>query len=387
MINSRIHRDMTLRNCVSSLLVVLLFLVVPSIVVAQGKGGGLARRLPPKFQGLSNDQAREIGLLAELNILWIGDVREVPGADPVVDLFGPYGGQRATTEDELGNEVIVDENERGLIVLSGLSRAQMGNLLRIAMDLKPPLTEYYSARARLIAKLRRCRDREEKETAAEARTFEKEVVDLGKAMGECEARVAVTQAWAYIGLESNFAEEQKNYFRMLRENPDAFKLDSPAVKTARELLMKLEEPYPLLLQDTAAKLASFLGNTAEQNAARRPHRSATLLGKTSPRLADDATRYLETLNPAQQDRMLLLLNAERPFTSDYVKKRVEFLVALDGLKKVTTLQDKKFITAGSQLGELEARIALAQAKTFEQLRLSLAPAQLFFVEQNLLPGK
>ncbi|WP_425619365.1 hypothetical protein NA78x_003105 [Anatilimnocola sp. NA78] len=377
---------MTLRNFASFLL--LLLLTVPSrTVMAQGKGGGLARRLPAKFQSLSNDQAREVGLLAELNILWIGDVREVPGADPVLDLFGPYGGQRATTEDEDGNQVIVDENERGLIVLSGLSRAQIGSLLRVAVDLKPQLAEYYSARARLIAKLRRCRDREEKETAAEARTFEKEVVDLGKEMGECEARVAVAQAWAYIGLESSFGEEQKNYFRMLRENPEAFKLDSPAVKAVRELLLKLEEPYPILLQDTAAKLASYLGNTAEQNVARRPHRSATLLGKTSPRLSGDATQFLETLNPAQQDRLLLLLNAERPYTSDYVKKRVEFLIALDGLKKVTTLQDKKFIAAGAQMGELEARIALAQAKAFEQLRLSLAPAQLFFVEQNLLPAQ
>ncbi|QDU28346.1 hypothetical protein ETAA8_34460 [Anatilimnocola aggregata] len=378
---------MTLRKFACYLLMLLVTHVAASQACAQGKGGVLARRLPAKFQGLSNDQAREIGMLAELNIKWIGDIRETPGADPVVDLFGPYGGQRATTEDEMGNTIVVDENERGLIVLSGLSRPQMGSLLRIAMDLKPYLRDYYLARAKLISKIRRCRDREEKETAADARTFEKEVIELGKLMGEAEARVAVNQAWAYIGAEAAFAEEQKNYLRMLRENPDAFKLDSPAVKAARDLLQQLEEPYPILLQDTAAKLASFLGNTAETNAARRPHRSATLLGKASPRMPDDVPRFLETLTPAQQDRLLLLLNAERPFTSDYVKKRVEFLVALDGLKKVTTLQDKKFIAAGAQMGELEARIALAQARAFEQLRLSLAPAQLFFVEQNLVSGQ
>jgi hypothetical protein len=380
------------RRCSVSLPLVLLFLFLASLPAwaqpARNRGNGLARSLPMKFQALTNDQAREAGLLSELAVLWIGDIREAPGADPVVDLFGPFGGQRPEAdEDDPNAPPLVDENERGLVVLSGLGREQLNALLEIVKQQKEGLAAYNLSRAKLVSKLRQLRDREEKETIAEARAHEKEVVDLGKAMGEHEARLAVNQAWAFVQFESKFSLEQKNYLRMLRENPSAFKLDAPAVRTTRELLAQLEEPYPLQLQDMAAKLASFLSGTAEQNTARRPPRASTLLGKTSPRFPDLAKQFLEALNPAQQDRMIGLLSAERPYTSDYVKKRVEFIIALDGLKKQTTLNDKKFIVAGAQMGELEARIALAQARAFEQLRLSLSQSQLFFINQNLIPSQ
>ena len=71
--------------------------VVP--LAAQGKGGGAARRLPAKFQSLSSSDARELGLVSELAVLWIGDVREGRGVDPVADLFGPFGGQRPVSEE------------------------------------------------------------------------------------------------------------------------------------------------------------------------------------------------------------------------------------------------------------------------------------------------
>jgi hypothetical protein len=158
------------------------------------------------------------------------------------------------------------------------------------------------------------------------------------------------------------------------------------VRAAREMLSKIEEPYPIQMQDMAAKLASFLSGTAEQNAGRRPPRSVTLLGKTSPKFPDTTQKFLETLNPVQQERIIALLAAERPYTTDWVKKRIEFIAALDGLKKVKTLNDSKFLLAGSQMGELEARIALAQAKTFEAVRLSLSQSQLFFINQNLVPA-
>ncbi len=360
----------------------------------RNKGGNnkLARSLPQKFQTLTNDQAREVGLLAELAVLWVGDVREAPGLDPVVDLFGPFGGQRPEVDEDMqvpGAAPVVpaEENERGLIVLSGLGREQYLGILELVRQQKEPLAAYTLSRAKLISKLRQLRDRETKETISEARTHEKEVVELGKEMGENEARLAVNQAWAFIQFESKFSVDQKNYLRMLRENPGAFKLDSPAVKTTRELLAQLEEPLPLQMQDMAAKLCSYLSGTAEQNAARRPHRAGTLLGKTSAKFPEVAPQFLETLNPAQQDRFIQLLAAERPYTTDYVKKRLEFIAALDGLKKVTTLNDKKFILAGAQMGEVEARVALAQARIFEQLRLSMSQSQLFFINQNLVPAQ
>jgi hypothetical protein len=356
----------------------VLIMAVVSSTFAQGQ-------LPAKFRGISNDQQRELAMLAELSILWVGDVRERTASDPVVDLFGPFGGQRATAEDEMGETVVVDENERGLVVLSGFGRQQLTEMLKIATDLKPDLNAYYLARAKLIAKLRRTRDHEEKETPTEVRAFEKEVLELGKAMGECEARVAMNQALAYIGFEAKISEEQRKYLRHLRQDPGAYKLDSEAVKATRELLLQLEEPYPLLLQDTAAKMASYLGGTGDQNAQRRPLRSATLLGKTSSRMSADCRRFLETLEPAQQDRLIALLKAESPYTADYVKKRIEFLYAIDGLKKLATVPEKKYLAAGAAMGELEAKIALLQVKAFEQLRLSLGPSQQFFIEQNLVP--
>ncbi len=384
---------MTSHNWLILLLLGGLFCLPAGDLLAQGKKGGgntLARRLPAKFQTLTNDQAREVGLLSELNVLWIGDVRETPGFDPVVDLFGPFGGQRPEVDEDVPAGTIppppIEENERGLVVLSGLSREQINDLLTLVKEQKSQQAAYNLSRAKLISKLRQVRDREVKETPAEIRTHEREVVDLGKEMGEHEARLAVNQAWAFIQFEAKFGLEQKNYLRRLREDPSAFKLDSPAVKTAREILTQLEEPLPLLLQDMAAKLASYLSGTAEQNATRRPPRQATLLGKTSPKFPELTSQFLETLNPAQQDRLILLLSAERPYTTDYVKKRIEFIAALDALKKLTTLNDKKFILAGSQMGELEARVALAQARTFEQVRLSLSQSQLFFVTQNLLPA-
>lgn len=359
----------------------------------RNKGGNnnkLARTLPAKFQALTNDQAREVGLLAELAVLWVGDVREAPGLDPVVDMFGPFGGQRPEIDEDMQAGVaatapLAEENERGLVVLSGLGRDQFTGILELVRQQKEPLAAYTLSRAKVISKLRQLRDRETKETIAEARTHEKEVVELAKEMGENEARLAVGQAWAFIQFEAKFAPEQKNYLRMLRENPSAFKLDSPAVKTTRDLLSQLEEPLPLQMQDMAAKCASFLSGNAEQNASRRPHRAGTLLGKTSPKFPEVTAQFLEALNPAQQDRFIQLLAAERPYTTDYVKKRVEFIAALDGLKKVTTLNDKKFILAGGQMGELEARVALAQARVFEQLRLSMSQSQLFFINQNLVP--
>jgi hypothetical protein len=360
--------------------------MVAPVAAQPGRGSRLARSLPPKFHSLTSDQAKEAGLLAELNVLWIGDIRERAGADPVVDLFGPFGGQRPEVDEADPNSApAADENERGLVVLSGLGREQLNGLLTIVKDQKPGLAAYNLSRAKLVSKLRQLRDRETKETPAEVRTHEKEVVDLGKEMGEHEARLAVNQAWAFIQFEAKFSLEQKNYLRMLRENPSAFKLDSPAVRATRQLLAGLEEPYPLQMQDMAAKLASYLSGTAEQNLARRPARQVTLLGRTSPQLPAVAGQFLESLTPTQQDRIIGLLSAERPYTTDYVNKRAEFIVALDGLKKATTLNDKKFVLAGAQMGELEARIALAQARTFEQLRLSLSPSQLFFISQNLLP--
>jgi hypothetical protein len=359
-----------------------------------GKGGGnisLAKNLPGKFQSLTNDQAREAGILSELAVLWIGDIRETPGSDPVVDLFGPFGGQRPEVDDDdvpagQAPPPVVEENERGLVVLSSLNREQIDSLFNLVKQQKEPLAAYNLSRAKLISRLRQLRDREAKETVAEARALDKEIVDLGKEMGENEAKLAVNQAWAFIQFEAKFGMEQKAYLRALRDNPSAFKLDSPAVRAAREMLTRLEEPYPLQMQDMAAKLASFLSGTAEQNAARRPPRSMTLLGKTSPKFPELTQQFLETLNPAQQERIIALLAAERPYTTDYVKKRIEFIAALDGLKKVTTLNDKKFLLAGSQMGELEARIALAQARTFEAVRLSLSQSQLFFITQNLVPA-
>ncbi len=374
--------------------VAVLLLTASGEVSAQPRKGGnnsLARKLPGKFQTLTNDQAKEAGLLSELAVLWIGDVREPAGSDPVVDLFGPFGGQRPEVDDDdlpagQAPPLVVEENERGLVVLSGLNRDQLDSLLNLVKAQKEPLAAYNLSRAKLISRLRQLRDREVKETAAEARTLEKEIVDLGKEMGENEAKLAVNQAWAFIQFQSKFGMEQKAYFGKLREDPSAFKLDSPAVRAAREMLTRVEEPYPLQMQDMAAKLASFLSGTAEQNAAKRPPRSSTLLGKTSPKFPETTQQFLETLNPAQQERMIQLLAVERPYTTDYVKKRIEFIAALDGLKKVTTLNDKKFLLAGSQMGELEARIALAQARTFEQVRLTLSQAQLFFVNQNLVPA-
>jgi hypothetical protein len=385
---------MTLNRCLLPLLAALVLGTVTGEVPAQGKKGGnngLARNLPGKFQALTNDQAKEAGLLSELAVLWIGDIREPGGNDPVVDLFGPFGGQRPKVDDDdlpagQAPPPVVEENERGLVVMSGLNREQIDSLLNLVKQQKEPLAAYNLSRAKLISKLRQLRDREVKETAAEVRTHEKEVIDLGKEMGENEAKLAVNQAWAFVQFESKFGMEQKTYLRMLRENPSAFKLDSPAVRAARDVLTRVEEPYPLQMQDMAAKLASFLSGTAEQNAARRPPRPVTLLGKTSPKFPDLTQQFLETLNPIQQERMLQLLAAERPYTTDYVKKRIEFIAALDGLKKLATLSDKKFLLAGSQMGELEARIALAQARTFEQLRLSLSASQLFFINQNLVPA-
>lgn len=379
----------------SLLLAALLCGTTTSELRAQGKKGGnnntLARKLPGKFQTLTNDQAKEAGLLSELAVLWIGDIREQPGSDPVVDLFGPFGGQRPEVDDDdvpAGQTPPppVEENERGLVVLSSLGREQIDSLLDLVKQQKEPLAAYNLSRAKLISKLRQLRDREAKETAAEARALEKEIVDLGKEMGENEAKIAVHQAWAFIQFEAKFGMEQKTYLRALRENPGAFKLDSPAVRAAREMLTKVEEPYPIQMQDMAAKLASFLSGTAEQNAGRRPPRSVTLLGKTSPKFPDTTQKFLETLNATQQERIIQLLAAERPYTTDYVKKRIEFIAALDGLKKVKTLNDNKFLLAGSQMGELEARIALAQARTFEAVRLSLSQSQLFFINQNLVPA-
>jgi hypothetical protein len=371
----------------------------PAFAQPRKKGGGnsgnnsLARGLPGRFSTLTNDQAREAGILSELAVQWIGDVREASGSsDPVVDLFGPFGGQRPVADDAAappGQEPPppAEENERGLVVLSGLSREQIDSLFDLVKQQKEPLAAYHMSRAKLIAKLRQLRDRETKETAAEARALDKEVIEIGKEMGENEARLAVNQAWAFIQFEAKFGMEQKTYLRMLRENPSAFKLDSPAVRAAREMLAQLEEPYPLQMQDMAAKLASFLTGTAEQNASRRPPRTMTLLGKTSPKFPDLTRQFLEALNPTQQERMLQLLAVERPYTTDYVKKRTEFIATLDGLKKVKNLNESKFLLAGSQMGELEARIALAQARAFEQLRLSLSQSQLFFITQNLVPAQ
>lgn len=393
---------MTLSKTVQKLLIVSLVALVTSsffadAAQAQGrnKGGNnnkLARSLPQKFQTLTNDQAREVGLLAELAVLWVGDIREVPGVDPVVDLFGPFGGQRPEVVEEMqvpGAAPLIpaEENERGLVVLSGLGKEQFLAILDLVKQQKEPLAAYTLSRAKVISKLRQMRDREVKETIAEARTHEKEVVELGKEMGEAEARLAVGQAWAFIQFESKFSAEQKNYLRMLRENPSAFKLDSPAVKGTRDLLAQLEEPLPLQMQDMAAKLCSYLSGTAEQNASRRPHRAGTLLGKTSSKFPEVTSQFLETLNPAQQDRFIQLLAAERPYTTEYVKRRLEFIAALDSLKKLTTLNDKKFVLAGAQMGEVETRVALAQARTFEQLRLSMSQSQLFFINQNLVPAK
>ncbi|WP_254508403.1 hypothetical protein [Anatilimnocola floriformis] len=360
---------------------------------AGGGGGGnkFANSLPAKFKGLTTDQAREVGLLSELAVAWVGDLREGPGLDPVVDLFGPFGGQRPEVDDDdvppgTTPPPPPEENERGLVVLSGLGRDQYTAILELCKSQKEPLDNYLAARAKLVAKLRQLRGRETKETAAEARTHEKETVELGKEMGEAEAKLAVSQAWAFIQFEAKLSADQKNYLRMLRENPKAFKLDSPAVIQTRELLATLQEPSAVQAEDMAAKMTSFLSGNAEQNAARRPHRAGTLLGKTSQKFPELTSQYLETLNPAQQDRLIQLLAAERPYTSDYVKKRLEFLAALDSLKKISTLNDKKFILAGSQMGELEARIGLAQARVFEQLRLSLSQSQLFFITQNLVPA-
>lgn len=388
LITPREFRFMTLAKLASLLVFLSGAVVVVAPVGAQGKGGGVARRLPPKFQSLSSSDARELGLVSELAVLWIGDVREGRGVDPVADLFGPFGGQRPVSEDATpqigGSPNEADENERGLIVLSGLGRSQFMGILQIVQQQRQPQAAYAYSRAKMIAKLRQIRDRE-KETPAEMRTFEKEVIELGKEMGENEARLAVHQAWAFVDFESKFSPEQRNYLKGLRDNPDAFKLDSPAVKQTRILLTQLEEPLPLQMQDMAAKIYSYLSGTGEQNAARRPHRASTLLGRTSARFPDEVSRFLDTLNAAQHDLLIKLLAAERPYTADYVKKRTEFILALDGLKKTTTLNDSKFLKAGAAMGEIEARVALAQARVFEQLRLSLSQSQLFFIMQNLVP--
>jgi len=368
-----------------------------------GKGGGQksggkstqkdnrespAAHLPVGFQQLSKDEVKQLDGLTQRALGWIGESSpKRTRASLIAPFFGGLGTTRGSTDDpdEVNGEE-QDQSERlnsdvGLLVLAVLDDKQRAMLARLLLDQRDAIQLYGKTRDSLTAKLQEIRG----QTRA-SRTFDRDVSKVAGELGEQEASIGLAQAKAFAELRKSLREDQLEYLRLVRANPDVLRTETPAVQKVRDLLAKLDDDDQETLQSLAIKSVSFATGTADQNTLVRGGKFATLLGtvKGDGKSDGSTTAFLGTLTVAQQRQLYLLLLSAQRVAGSYAAKRNQIIAALDSLKDSKPVNEQRMKQAGSALVAIEARVALQEARTFEQLSTSLSKAQSVFISQNLL---
>jgi len=347
-----------------------------------------AAHLPVGFQQLSRDEVKQLDGLTQRALGWIGESspkRTRPSL--VAPFFGGFGTARGSTNDpDEGDGEEQDQSERlnsnvGLLVLAVLDDEQRDVLARLLIDQRNAIQVYAKTRDSLTAKLQEIRGQTQT-----SRTFDRGVAELAGELGEQEASIGLAQAKAFVELRKSLREDQLEYLQLVRANSDVLRTETPAVQKVRDLLAKLDDDDQEALQSLAIKAVSFATGTADQNALVRDGKSATLLGsvKAGGKSDGSTTAFLGTLTVAQQRQLYLLLQSEQRVAGTYAAKRSQIIAALDSLKDGKPVNEQRMRQAGSALVTIEGRVALQEARTFEQLSTSLSKAQSVFISQNLL---
>jgi hypothetical protein len=337
--------------------------------VARGPfGAGKSRgpSLPAPFDGLSGAAVIEMSKLSQLSVNWLAMVPPpVDGGDPVIDLFGPFGGQRETNEEEEE----LPENKYGLLVLTGLEAEQIESLLKLTDQQSAETTKYLAVRKKLLGTLWKLR-----ETTKADPAVDQLVKELGAALGKLEGEIAFQQAIAFSSLADSLTDKQRKYLQQIRNEPKIFNLSAAEVVAKRTWIAQLDERLQLPLQDLAAKAGSFLTGTVEDNFKAAPKRS-DLLGPTSRRESDEVLSFLKKVNKVQYDEYMKLLQSEGTTITSLVNARMQIAQALDLQKKNRSTSDAKVVLLSSKFGETEARLALQRVRSFERIRVALSDEQ------------
>jgi len=366
-----------------------------------GKGGGQgaqkgdrespAAHLPVGFHGLSKDEVKQLDGLTQRALGWICKTAPKRSSDePVADFFGSLATDRgsrggdgnAPDGKDDDNQSAERGREIGLLVMAVLDAKQRNQLAKLLVGQRGSMQEYGQLRDRLTAKLQELRGEQRP-----SRTFDRDVTQLAGELGEKEAEIAFAQARSFVALHKSIREDQLEYLRLVRANPDVLKTDNPAVQSVRDLLAKMEDRDQALLQSLAVKAMSFATGTAVENALARSSKSPSLLGtvKGGGKSDGSTTAFLATLTVSQQRTLFTVLQSEQRLAGGYTKRRSQLIAALDSLKDGKPVNEHKLKQAGGDLVEIEARAALLEARAFERLSTSLSKAQAVFISQNLLP--
>jgi hypothetical protein len=331
-----------------------------------GAGKSRGPSLPAPFDGLSGAAIIEMSKLSQLSVHWLAmNPPPVDGGDPVIDLFGPFGGQRETNEAEEE----LPENKYGLLVLTGLEVEQIQSLLKLTDQQFAETTQYLAVRRKLLGTLRKLRETTKADPAVDHL-----VKELGAALGKLEGEIAFQQAIAFVSLAETLTDKQRKYLQQIRSEPKIFNMDAAEVVAKRTWITQLDERLQLPLQDLAAKAGSFLTGTGEDNFKAAPKRS-DLLGPTSRRESDEVLSFLKKVNKVQYDEYMKLLQSEGTTITSLVNARMQVAQALDLQKKTRSTSDAKVVLLSSKFGETEARLALQRVRSFERIRLALSDEQ------------
>jgi hypothetical protein len=365
-------------------LVILLLVSMQSVAWAQKRvppgvargpfGAGKSRgpSLPEPFDGLSGAAIIEMSKLSQLSFNWLAMVPPpVDGGDPVIDLFGPFGEQRNTNNEE----EVLPENKYGLLVLTGLEAEQIQSLQKLTDQQLAETTKYLAVRKQLLGTLWKLR-----ETTKADPAVDQQVKELGAALGKLEGEMAFQQAIAFVSLAETLTDKQRKYLQQIRSEPKIFNMDAAEVVAKRTWITQLDERMRLPLQDLAAKAGSFLTGTAEDNAKFAPKR-ADLLGPTSRRESDEVLSFLKKVNKAQYDEYVKLLQSEVAAITSLLNTRSQITQALDLQKKSRSTSDSKVISLSAKFGEMEARLALQRVRSFERIRKTLSDEQVITLKQ------
>lgn len=340
------------------------------------------QNLPLAFQSLSKDRLKELQVLCQRAMAWIGDVpARQSSAEEIADFFGSIDDQREAKKD-----AGIDDNDEtrrndalGLHVLAVLTVEQRGQLVVLLREQSEPLQQAIATRTSLGKKLQELRG-----AARTPRGFDYEVTKLARAFGEQEAASGLAQAQSFSGLRKSLSENQVEFFQLLRQDPKAVTAESPNVAKVRTALEKFDERDRQELFSLVARFLSFTTGAAEQNAMARSNKAVGLLSHVKQdKAAGLMAAFLNSLNLTQQRNLYVLLKSESRLRAGVLTQRQQIIAALDNLKTSSSLSQRKLTQMGAEMRELDGKLAVMQASGFESLRTSLSKAQSVFLSQQV----
>ena len=337
-----------------------------------------AARLPAGFRSLSTAELRLLDGLTSRAMAWI---LEVPAAETPAAAVANFFGALDSSSDSLYDAKTHRADEFGPFVMRALTRNQKDSLANLLIQQRDVLQEYVKLRNELSQKVHEIRGE-----TSQPRAFDFQIVKLAREIGREEASIALVQAKGFCDLQAMLSADQREYLRLVRVNPDVINPDTPEMAETKKLFEQMNESDQQWLKLLCVKCTTFITGSLDENSQSLRNDFRGLLpcqvNQNPKRVSRQTSNFLKTLSVAQQKKLYELLKAEVSLVKAYFSHRYYMETTLDGIKRSKMASEQKLRQAGAEMTEVEAKIALMEARTFEEIRTSLSTAQRLFIKQN-----